>query len=94
MASQILTSNTKIVDPKHKQGVYGAKDYIYNLELSTASIDPKFGVASHFIISCYGKTDIEIKPSIRTSKKALLSTLLSLKRLKLCAVNMNLWIIS
>ena len=33
------------------------KDYLCSLELSTAPLEPKFGVASHFISSHDGKTE-------------------------------------
>ena len=43
--------------PKNKQGFYGSKDNLHILEISTAPLDPKFGVISHVIMSCNGKTD-------------------------------------
>ena len=48
-----------IVVPKNKHGYYGSKNYLHNLELSTAPLDTKFGVASHFFSSHDGKTDSE-----------------------------------
>ena len=34
----------EVVIPKNKQGIYGSKDYLYNLKLFTAHLDPNFGV--------------------------------------------------
>ena len=42
---------------KNEQGVYWSKDYLSNLELSTAHIDPKFNVAPHFTSSFDGGAD-------------------------------------
>ena len=55
--SDIDQGLNEIVVPKNKQGSYGSKDYLCNLELSNASLDPMFGVTSHFISSHDGKTD-------------------------------------
>ena len=61
---------------KGKQGSYGSKDYLHNLELSTASLNPKFVVASHIISNCIIKTDSGNQTSISLSKKFLLAILL------------------
>ena len=55
--SDIDIGLNKVVVPRSKQGSYGSKDYLQNLEISTASIEPKFGIASHFISSHDGITD-------------------------------------
>ena len=56
--TDITIDLNKVVVPKFKQGVYGSKDCLHNLELSAALIDPKFGVTSHFISSHDDRTDI------------------------------------
>ena len=37
---------------KNKEDSYRFIDYLCNLKLFSAPLDPKFGVASHFISSC------------------------------------------
>ena len=46
-----------ILVPKDKRGDFGTRDYIRNLETATFPLDPKMGVASHFISSRDGETD-------------------------------------
>ena len=55
--SDIDIGLNEVIVPKNKQGSYGSKDYLHNLELSTAPLEPKFGVASHFISSHDDKTN-------------------------------------
>ena len=55
--SDIDIGLNEVVIPKSKQGSYGSKNYPCNLELSTAPLDPKFGLSSHFINSHDSDTD-------------------------------------
>ena len=73
--SDIDIGLNEVIVPKNKQGSYGSKDYLHNLELSTAPLEPNFGVASHFISSYDGKTDGRIKPNNSISKTSLLAIL-------------------
>ena len=55
--SDIDIKLSKCVVSKKKQGIYGSKEYLHYLDLSSAHFNHKFGVASHFISSCDGITD-------------------------------------
>ena len=55
--SDIDINLNEVIVPKSKQGSYGSRDYLCNLELSTAPLEPKFGVASHFTSIHDGETD-------------------------------------
>ena len=55
--SDIDVRLNKVLVLKNNEGSYGSKYYLYNLELSTAPLDLKFGKASHFISSHSSKTD-------------------------------------
>ena len=55
--SDIDIELNEVIVPKNKWGFYGSKDYLCNLELVTAPLDPKFGVVFHFISSHDDKTN-------------------------------------
>ena len=54
--SDIDIGFNKNIVQKNKQGTYGSKDSLHNLELFTDLLGPKFVVASFIISSCNGKT--------------------------------------
>ena len=64
--SDIDIELNKVVFPKNQQDSYGSHDILCNLELSTAPLEHKFGVA---------RLIAEIKPIMNTSKKSLLAIL-------------------
>ena len=46
-----------VILPKDKRGAVGSKDYKYNQTAATAAIEPKLGVAKHFVSSLDGETE-------------------------------------
>ena len=69
--SDIDIELNKVIVPKNKQGFYGFKDYLHNLKLSTAPLEPKFCVVSHLSVVTMARLTAEIKLNISISKKFL-----------------------
>ncbi len=52
-----IQEDVGVICPKHLRGAPGSKDYKYNREAATCSLQHQFGVAKHFVSSITGETE-------------------------------------
>ncbi|KAL7465923.1 hypothetical protein ACHAXS_006228, partial [Conticribra weissflogii] len=52
-----IQEDVGVICPKHLRGAPGSKDYKYNHEAATCSLQHQFGVAKHFVSSITGETE-------------------------------------
>ena len=70
-----LLGFNEVIVPKNEKDSYGSKGYLCSLELSTAPLEPKFGVASHFMSSHNDDTDSRNQIKHQYIQEALLAIL-------------------
>ena len=77
--SDIDIKFNEVFASKNMQGSYGAKDYLHDMELSTATLDPKFDVASHFISSHDDKINSRNQTKYQYMQEAFVSNIVKIE---------------
>ena len=76
------------------QGSYGSKDFLCKLKFSTALLNPKFGVASHFVSSHDDKINSGNQTKHQHIQEAFVSNIALINEVQSGAPNVTSWTFS